>query len=117
MPGESKDNPVELPSFEPELELVTGILFDNPRSFRGKVYNGLIESIANVSLYQEEITNAKVREIAEYLDIWVPEEHLGELDELLGFSENASVNLKHYNDLKRSFRAFADAGASLCGWW
>jgi hypothetical protein len=111
--GEEK----ELPYFEPELTLIVGLLFDNPRSFRGKVYNPLIEFITGVSLYAKEIDNKGVKEIAEFLETYNPEEHLGVLDELLGISGNASINLHHYNDLKRAFRTFGDAGAVLTGWW
>jgi hypothetical protein len=112
-----KDTP--FPEFEPELDLITGIaesLVDLP-TFRGKTYNDLIEKVTGVSLYQTEIGNMNVRGMAQSLEDWIPEEHLGELDELLGLEGNASVNCQQYNDLKRMFRAHADAGFSILGWW
>jgi hypothetical protein len=112
LPGEDKgnDRSDELPYFDPELHLVTGILFDTPRSFRGKTYSELIELITGVSLYQEEITNAKVKQMATAL-----EEHvLKEADREFLYLDDKE---QEYTDLKRMFRAFADAGASLNGWW
>ena len=117
MPEECKDNPKELPYFDPELNLITGFLFDCPRSFRGKVYNTLVESVTGVDLYQEEIPNTVIKEMAVAFEEYPVMDNLGDLNDLLGFDGNASENLQHFNDLKRMFRAFADAGATLVGWW
>ena len=120
IPGEtSEDGNDKLPYFDPELKLITGILFDCPRSFRGKKYNDLVVHVANVDLYQEEIPNAKVKEIAEYFDLVDPTipEVLDEIKQHLGYKTTDGEALQQFNDLKRMFRAYADAGAILHGWW
>ena len=112
MPGEDRehDRTDELPYFDPELHLITGILFDTPRAFRGKTYNEIIERITGISLYQEEIHNEKVNQMAVALEehVLTPEDK-----EYLYLDDKE----QEYTDLKRMFRAFADAGALLHGWW
>lgn len=95
--------------FKPELNLCGGMFSGHGSgSFRGKVYNPVIEEIADVSLYQDEIPNETVRAIADKLEACPFEEAPGN-----GYGMTA----EEYADLKRMFRAYADAGATLKGWW
>lgn len=95
--------------FDPPLHLCGGI-FSSPEagSFRGKMYNELIENISGISLYQLRISNEDVRQIAYALDRAGPED----LDGLYYELEERELE-----DLRRMFRAYADEGAAILGWW
>ena len=102
------------PVFEPELMLCGGMLSGHGNgSFRGKVYDHLIESVTGVSLYQEEIDDETVCLMADALDAnpydTLPEEWTD--------GDYGNVAADEYHDLQRMFRAFADKGATLHGGW
>ena len=89
------------PNFEPELRICGGMCSGHGfQSFRGKVYAELIEEQTGISLYQDELSNEQVKEIADVLDNWIED-----------------VSNQESKDFVRMFRAYADAGATLRGWW
>ena len=99
------------PVFEPPLSLCGGMLSCYGKySFRGKVYNAIIEKVWGCGLYLEEISNYDISKISDALE-QTPYESLREYYPYDVFDES------EYNDLKRMFKAYADAGASLLGWW
>lgn len=75
-------------------------------SFRGKVYEADIERITGESLYQEEIDNGTVNDMADAL-----EEAVANGDEVMVDGEN------HLEPLALWFRAAADNGYTVNGWW
>ena len=98
----------EHPVFEPPLQLVTGILCNEGITFRGKVYDSFIDEISGISLYQVDMSNKDVKDIADAL------EKLALDADLLSKFDISSIELA---DLQRMFRTYADAGAILHGWW
>lgn len=100
------------PAFEPELNLCGGIFSGHgEESFRGKVYDIIVFEVTRVSLGQDMIPNDTVREMADKLDRTayadIPEDARD-----CGYF----VTEEEYLDLRRMFRAYADAGASLVAW-
>lgn len=88
------------PDFDPPLQLCGGMLSGNGQhSFRGKVYNEIVESVTGVSLYQERIPNSVVQQMAAKLALELTD----------GSDESA--------DLVRMFLAYGAAGFDLIGWW
>jgi hypothetical protein len=101
------------PTFDPELKLVGGMFSGNGRqSFRGKAYYEFVEQVTGVSLYQDDIDNATIRKMADAL-----EAHELTPDESRELSYCDRKGEDEFNDLKRMFRTYADAGAFLHGWW
>ena len=93
--------------FNPPISLCGGMFSGHGSgSFRGKVYEQYIKSITGVTLYQEEIPNPIIVEMAAKLEAEVPKRPCGQVD------EHCEVRA-----LARMFRAYADAGAVLKGWW
>lgn len=94
--------------FTPPLQLCGGLFSGHGTgSFRGKVYSYLIEDITGESLYQERIPNATVRMMAEKLS-----------DLPTAYAVHRyQVSVREYEDLRRMFAAYAQAGADLVGWW
>ena len=83
-------------------------------SFRGKVYAGLIEAVTGESLYKEDISNDTVKKMSDALDktSYADAMKLREADEY-GYE----IDRNEYGQLQEMFRLYADAGATLHGWW
>lgn len=97
------------PKFDPPLNLCGGLMSESGEgSFRGKVYDSIISAVSGRTLYDEEISTEEVREIAIALEGYKPEK--SDYDE-------HNICPQEYNDLKRMFRGYADAGYVLQGWW
>ena len=96
-------------SIKGEFNLVGGGFsgFGND-SFSGKVYNDIIEKITGESLYQYEIPNETVRKIASKLESTIWEENL---------SNEYVVDKEEYSNLCKMFKAHAEAGHTLHGYW
>ena len=77
-------------------------------SFRGKVYNDIIESLTGVSLYQEKIPNETVKQMSDKLDCHVWNRFIG---------EQFDISEDSFNDLLLMFRLHSQAGHDLVGWW
>ena len=93
--------------FDPEINLCGGMFSGmGEGSFRGKVYELIVESITGESLYQKEIPNVTVRAMVDKFDSAT-------------FTEGNTwgIDEQEFNDLVRMFRAYANAGAVLKGWW
>lgn len=94
-------------SFEPELHLCGGMFSGNGKdSFRGKVYAGLISELTGISIYKELITEDVIK-IAEILE---PIKHEK-------IADYYNIKKKEFNDIKRMFKKYGEAGASLKAWY
>lgn len=87
---------------------------DNGKSFRGKVYDGVIGEVTNgrFTLYVEEQGNDVVLGIAQAL-----EEALKAQPDRQEWVVNYSIPRREIEDLAKAFRAFGDAGYGIAGWW
>ena len=109
--------PMEL-EFEPELKLIGGMMSGSGSgSFRGKAYSDFIENVSGISLYQKDMPNKEVKQIADALEKMCMASNVGLLADDWGTSMEKEELEQHINDLTRMFRAYADAGAILHGWW
>lgn len=101
------------PVFLPPLNLCAGLFSGNGQgSFRGKVYAELIESASGVSIHEEYLDNDSVCQIADGLDT-APWEEFRAAECVTQWD----IGPNEFRDLRRMFRAYADAGAALRGWW
>jgi hypothetical protein len=106
-PEHEREVEAEHPVFDPPLRLCGGLCSNYGHiSFRGGYYSWFIEDVSGVSLYQTRVPNEGIRRIAEALERYTPTP-----EDLEAFTQ------EELNDLKRMFRAYADAGAWLAGWW
>jgi hypothetical protein len=113
LPKESEHHP----DFNPPLHLIGGVFSCyGKHSFRGKVYSDIIEKITGVSLYQSEIPNTMIKEMAGKLQAFTPTEGFFQ-DYHRWTGETFEQFSDEINDLKRMFSAYAEAGACLLGWW
>lgn len=110
-----EDTDVIPPSFNPELKLCGGMFSAHGQgSFRGKVYNDLIERVTGVSLYQEVIDNDTVRAMADKLASLPVASVPGSIYKQATSWDTSPEEIK---DLQRMFKGYADAGYTLKGWW
>jgi hypothetical protein len=81
-------------------------------SFRGKVYNAIVEEITDVSLYGDpetnEIPNETVKQMADKLDVF---------DFSTVSTNYYSLSEEDYDEFKKMFRLHADAGHFLVSSW
>lgn len=86
---------------------------DDGLSFRGKVYDDIVEQTSGgkLTLYVEDQDNEMVQEIADALEAGLksaPDR------QVWGEYECARAQVE---DLAKAFRVYGDAGYSLVGWW
>jgi hypothetical protein len=95
------------------IRLYGGLFSDGEVSFRGKVYNELIEEVTGVSLYQKWIPPETVREMAAALSARSPEE----LAQMLIGENYTEEHVREMENLQRYFQICAERGLGLIGWW
>ena len=99
------------PKFDPPIHLVGGMFSCHGKySFRGKVYSDIIEKTWGCGLYLDEIPNKDILEIALSLEN-------ADYEMIKDCYPHHTMSKDEFFDLKRMFRAYADAGASLLGWY
>lgn len=78
-------------------------------SFRGKVYNSIIEEITGMSLYQEKISSENVKVMNEIIQECTFE----------GAKSCASYNIdeKEWTNFQKMWKAHSDADHYLISWW
>jgi len=104
---------VDEPAFEPELQLCGGLFSANGSgSFRGKVYNGIVEALTGVSLYEDKIDSEQVKNMANLLNKSTWEDVKGN-EEIAAWG----ISEHEFTDLQRMFTRYADVGASLTSWY
>lgn len=92
-----------------EFNVCGGLFSDNgTTSFRGKVYNDLIEQASGISLYQENIDNETCRKISACLDAF----DFAKYDATFW-----TLELDEFEQLKEMFRVHSELGHHLYGWW
>ena len=80
-------------------------------SFRGKAYDDLIEATTGVSLYQEEIPNEVVKDMAGALEVLVAAGVSPRQCRKLGVKE------EEFEALAKWFQVVADNDGVVIGWW
>jgi hypothetical protein len=99
-PGDNTPTPIVL---DPPVNVIGGLFSGNGNdSFRGKCYDDVVLEASGITLYTERLPNRSVRLIANALDRRAAED---------------AAFAKSYRDFLRMFRAHADAGHDLLGWW
>ena len=100
------------PVFKPPLHLYDASDNDKGKftSFNGGVYVCIIFAASNISLYQKEISNDQIKDIA----ICLKRTSLKKLQKQTDLKD---TTFKEFKDLKRMFRVYADIGVSLKGSW
>lgn len=78
-------------------------------SFRGKVYDSVVQAASGVSLYQEYIDPATVRLIADKLAMFS--------FEAAKSKSTYDITPEEYADLQRMFKIHAETGHALMGDW
>lgn len=95
-----------------EAHPVCGGLFSGhgAGSFRGKVYNDLVENLTGQSLYQEYIPPGTIQAMAE---------KLGKTSYAQASSRMTHWRLdpEEYRNLQKMFEVYARYDAGLVGWW
>jgi hypothetical protein len=105
------------PNFDPPLQLCGGMLSGHGcGSFRGKVYDKVVEGITGVSLYQEEIDADTVMHMSNELN-GTPYHTVVSQDLERDEDYDFDISESEYGDLQRMFKGYADKGATLHGWW
>jgi len=106
------------PKFSPPLNLCGG-LFSNhgSESFRGKIYSPFFENEFGITLYQEEISAAKVKEISEKLKSYIEIKTCNQESFTSQNRWNADLSNHEIVGLSRMFEEYANLDAALIGWW
>lgn len=101
----------DLDAFEAAgIELCGGMLSGPTDSFRGKVYDDVIQEITGEGLYDEWIPPERVKRMYEALAKCNPEE-AAKGDYRYSMSESDIINLRKF------FKVCADRKLGLFGWW
>jgi hypothetical protein len=95
------------------IRLCGALFSDGEVSFRGKVYNDLVEQVTGVSLYQEWIPPETVRKMAAELAVRSPEE----LARMWVGEDYTEEHVREMESLQQHFLICARRGLGLIGWW
>lgn len=99
---------------EADLRLQAGLFSLAPAAFRGKVYNGLIEHITEVSLYNEWLPPDTVAAISWALNRYSPEDLY---TIWVNCDPSAQGTIEEAQALQEFFAICASRGLGLVGWW
>jgi hypothetical protein len=97
---------------EAEIELCGGIHSGGWDSFRGKVYDPVVEHVTGVSLYADWIPPETVRRMARAFERCDPERVARETEQLVYQASPAEIV-----GLRKFFEICAERGLGLVGWW
>ena len=109
-----KKNDNETARVEGDFQICGGMFSDHGNtSFRGKVYNRLVEDITGVSLYgytneSDEIPNEIVKDMADALESTEWRD---------SYIENYDIEEQEFKDLAKMFRLHGDAGHYLVAFY
>lgn len=81
-------------------------------SFRGKIYDNVIENATGETLYQELIPPEKVRLMSEKYDMWLATHFDGYIDE-----DGTHISRSELLALGEFLRICKEHGLGLHGWW
>lgn len=103
------------------IDLCGGLESDGVVSFRGKVYDLLVQEVTGVTLYQEWIPPEVVRQMSEALNAYSAEELAEIWDEIEPLPDFEGTPVGHSEEttahLQRFFAICAERGLGLIGWW
>ena len=101
-----------------DITLCAGMLSGNGSdgSFRGKVYDKVVEEITGETLYQEDIDNKTVRKMSNALNIFVQKTKDDEFACSLEYNP-WDITLNELKSLAKLFKTYANIGGTLHGWW
>ncbi len=103
-----------------KLQLCGGMFSGSGGSFRGKVYNDLIEELTDQTLYEEYIPPHKVKEMYDKLEAYRMSGKYESEQIISGINADPQGKvelLKEFDDLVEFFRVCATEGYGLAGWW
>ena len=103
------ENPIVL-EYDPPL-FPDAYVFDDGW-FRAQEYVDLLFAVTETSLYVPTIPNNQIREMAAELD-GTPYEETARHRAFAPTNSGPTLTRREYEDLRRMFRAYADAGAQL----
>lgn len=107
--------PADLSIFE-GIELCGGMMSANGSgSFRGKVYAEYVEQITGLSLYEAMIEPDTVRHMANLLEADLPDPDAK--GDAIAYEGDWNVTVEDARNLAKWFRACADNGLHVHGWW
>jgi len=98
---------------EADIRLCVGLFSGVPGSFRGKVYNPIVEEVTGVSLYRGWIPPETVKAMAEALNGYEPQK----LKKLAASKYEMDYRIEEIVDLQRFFKICAERGLGLIGEW
>lgn len=94
------------------LHLVRGMMFGQEHWIRGKIYNELVEAITGESLYQEEISAERVKQMYEKLK----KTKFTQIKHLLHWFEDDERE-QAWKNLLKFFEVAVKFNGRLGGWW
>jgi hypothetical protein len=109
---EGADNGIPNELF-PENQLCGGMFSGGGHSFRGKVYNNLVETFTGFSLYEDILNADEVEIIANELSK-VTESRF--IDEFSGY-DSYEITYHEVKQLAEWFRVVANEGGSVISWY
>ena len=116
-PGDVELTAEDTAAFEAAApQLCGGMYSGGEASFRGKIYDGLILEATGESLYQEWITPEAVKQLAEKLGEYAPQQ-LAAISESIEVSEDRMLSAGECVELQKFLRVCAEQGLGLVGWW
>jgi len=101
---------------EAGIELCGGIISGGGSSFRGKVYDTLIEKVTNISLYSKWLCPETVKLISQRLSKYTPEE-LFTIRKNMHLLRGSTGTAKEMANLQKFFQVCAERGLGIIGWW
>lgn len=97
-------------SVEGDFKVCGGMLSGHGNdSFRGKVYDALVENVSGFSLYTDYLDPTIIQFIASRLEEYTFEAAQNNC--------NSELSEEEFKDLQLMFRAHADAGHGLTSWY
>lgn len=96
--------------FTPPLSLEKpGFTDYGPGSFRGEVYEDIINVVSGVTLYKSKLPAAVVKKIASDFTVTTFKR--------MCEASSARISREEFDDIKRLFKVMAEANAELHSWW
>lgn len=102
--------------YKDAMNLCGGMLSGGGASFRGKVYDEIVEQVTGESLYQERIGTKTVQEMANSLRLYADGLE-GADDEVANTDTNYEVTNGEIRSLAVWFEVTAEHGLEVVGWW
>lgn len=106
-----------MPIFKKYPKLTGGIFSGADGSFRGGLYNDLIQGITGVSLYTEDLSPTDVIFISKSLNSFVKNKTNAAIQKELKKRGLGEYSPRDVRDFVIIFKAYSELGYGLAGWW